>query len=538
MKKLFTLLVVLLYFYGSSQTTNVTYTISNEVIANPERGFYHHKETSPSGYSSLSQSSLTNYRLNEKVTQILRLFYLNDFINSPISGSYLANMQADFNKIRNAGLKCIVRFAYSNETNLGQRDASKTQMLAHIAQIKPYLENNADVISVMQAGFIGTWGEWYYTDHFGMAPTTADYANRKEIVDALLDALPTSRMVQIRTPKMKQKTFLTTTALTANQAFTETDLSRLGHHNDCFLSSASDVGTYTNISTEYPYLEQETKFLPMGGESCDMNSPRTDCPTALLEMAKFHWSYLNLDYYPAVIDGFVSGDCYSVIQNKLGYRFELKSAQLPQSVAIGSTFPITLNIKNTGFASPYNERKAYIVMKNVSTNQVYQIEMNADPRLWLGPNELAITENLTLPANIIPGSYSLYLNLPDAASNLSTRPEYSIRFANLNTWDATTGYNNLNFIMNVGQALGVADNDRVNPIIYPVPANNELIVEMNNIADYTISIYNTLGQKFNLVSTINANKMTINTDVLSDGVYLLQFDNGQTRDTKRIIVKH
>jgi hypothetical protein len=164
--------------------------------------------------------------------------------------------------------------------------------------------------------------------------------------------------------------------------------------------------------------------------------------------------------------------------------------------------------------------------------------MNADPRLWLGPNELAITENLTLPANIIPGSYSLYLNLPDAASNLSTRPEYSIRFANLNTWDATTGYNNLNFIMNVGQALGVADNDRVNPIIYPVPANNELIVEMNNIADYTISIYNTIGQKFNLVSTINANKMTINTDVLSDGVYLLQFDNGQTRDTKRIIVKH
>ena len=536
MKIFFILLVVLLYFHGSSQTTNVTYTTSNEVIANPERGFYHHKETNPSGYSSLTQSSLTNYRLNEKVTQILRLFYLNDFINSPISQSYLANMQADFNKIRNAGLKCIIRFAYSDETTLGQRDASKTQILAHIAQLKPYLENNVDIITVMQAGFIGTWGEWYYTDYFGMPPTTADYASRKQIVDALLNALPVSRMIQLRTPQLKQKTYLSNNSITDNQAFTQTALSRLGHHNDCFLSSSSDVGTYTNIANEYPYLEQETKFLPMGGETCDINSPRSDCPTALLEMAKFHWSYLNLDYYPAVINGFTAGDCYSVIQNKLGYRFELKSAQLPQYVALGTTMPVILNIKNNGFASPYNERKVYIVMKNVATNQVYQIQMNADPRLWLGPNEKVINENLTLPADIIPGSYSLYLNLPDSATNLRTRPEYSIRFANLNTWDATTGYNNLNFIMNVGQALGVSDNERVNPIIYPVPANNEIIVEMNNIADYTISIYNILGQKFNLVSTINANKMTINTDVLSDGVYLLQFDNGQTRDTKRIIV--
>jgi hypothetical protein len=26
---------------------------------------------------------------------------------------------------------------------------------------------NADVIFTIQAGFIGTWAEWYYTDYYG-----------------------------------------------------------------------------------------------------------------------------------------------------------------------------------------------------------------------------------------------------------------------------------------------------------------------------------------------------------------------------------
>ncbi|CAM3599684.1 hypothetical protein FSS13T_17440 [Flavobacterium saliperosum S13] len=541
MKKSILTLVLLFSIIGFAQTnTNVTYTASSENFSNPERGLYHHTETHSTGYSSLSQSTLTNYRNNEKITLILRVFYLENFRSSAISQDYLNKMQADFNAIRNAGIKCIVRFAYSDTDVAGQRDASKTQILAHIEQLRPLLQNNVDVIAVMQAGFIGSWGEWYYTDYFGMSPSSTDYANRKAVVDGILSALPASRMVQIRTPKLKQATYSTTSALTQSQAYNGSALSRLAHHNDCFLSSSTDFGTYTNTSTEYPYLEQETKFLAMGGETCAVNEPRSGCLTAVQEMKKFHWSYLNVDYNAAVISGFSSNGCLNDIKNQLGYRFEMVNGSFPQSANIGGSMAVNLKIRNTGYATPYNQRTAYIVFKNTVTNDVYTKALASDPRLWTSQAETTIAENITLPSNITQGSYRLYLVIPDAASGLSARPEYSIRMANANTWDATTGYNNLNAVINVGSQsnLGTSDNTLVNALIYPVPANNEIFVEMENLDQYAILIYNSLGQKVSVKSQLSANKMTIDTESLSDGVYYIKFTKDQINDTRRLVVKH
>jgi hypothetical protein len=56
------------------------------------------------------------------------------------------------------------------------------------------------------------------------------------------------------------------------------------------------------------------------------------------------------------------------------------------------------------------------------------------------PNRL-ITQTVTLPANMAPGTYKLALWLPDASANLQSRSEYSVRLANNNVWDATKGYN-------------------------------------------------------------------------------------------------
>lgn len=541
MKKSILTLVLLFSIIGFAQTnTNVTYTASSDYFSNPERGLYHHTETHSTGYSSLSQSTLTNYRNNENITLILRVFYLENFRSSPISQDYLTKVQADFNAIRNAGIKCIVRFAYSDTDAAGQRDASKAQILAHIEQLRPILQSNVDVIAVMQAGFIGSWGEWYYTDYFGMSPTSTDYANRKAVVDGILSALPASRMVQIRTPKLKQNTYSTTSALTQSQAYNGSALSRLAHHNDCFLASSTDFGTYTNTSTEYPYLEQETKFLAMGGETCAVNEPRSGCLTAVQEMQKFHWSYLNVDYNPSVISGFSSNGCLNDIKNKLGYRFELVNATFPQAANLGGTMPVTFKVKNTGFATPYNQRTAYIVFKNTVTNEVYTKALATDSRFWTSQAETTISETIALPSNIVQGSYRLYLYLPDAATGLSSRPEYAIRMANTNTWDAATGYNNLNAIVNVGSQsnLGTTDNTTVNALIYPVPANNEIFVEMENLDQYAIVMYNSIGQKINVKSQLSANKMTISTESLSDGIYYIKFTNGQINDTRRLVVKH
>lgn len=546
MKKVITLVLFLIASIGISQTATVNYTASSADFPNPERGFYRYTDTNSSSYDLLNQNSLLNYRNNQNITLIFRYFYLESFVDSPISQSYLNNMQTDFNRLRNAGLKAVIRFAYSNSENAAVLDASKSRMLSHIAQLQPLLQANADVIAVMQAGFIGAWGEWYYTDQaeFGgwgynqTNLTAANYNHRKDIVNAIMSALPQRRMVQIRYPKMKQQMYGVSTPLPPAQAFTETIISRLGHHNDCFLSSNTDVGTYTNINTEYPYLEQETKFLPMGGETCAVFPARTNCTTAMQEMAKFHWSYLNLDYHPGVIDGFESGACFDDIEKKLGYRFELQNATFPQIVS-GNTLSVNINLKNVGFAAPFNERNAFIVLKNVVTNQLFQLPLSADPRNWLPSNNVInINETLPLPNTLTPGSYKMYLSLPDLDSSISNRPEYAIRLANENVWEASTGFNNLNHTVVVNSILSIADAQRLDIQLYPVPSNDELTVQLDQIEEYKVTVFNSVGQQIQLSSQLNGDKIVLNTASLQNGVYFLQFDNGAVQESRKFIVRH
>jgi hypothetical protein len=538
MKFLITALFGLLTFsVGAQSTTTFNYATNSTAINNPERGFYRHTEVHSTNYTGLDQTTLNSYK-SSNTTLLLRVFYLENFITSPISSSYLNAMQADFNKIRIAGLKCIVRFAYSDNTN-GKLDASKAQILAHIAQLKPLLVSNVDIISSMQAGFIGTWGEWYYTDYFGMNPNATDYANRKEVVDALLSALPDSRMVQIRTPSLKQKTYNSTTALSQSQAFNKSNMARIGHHNDCFLASANDFGTYNNTSTEYSYLEQETKFTPMGGETCAVNEPRSQCPTALAEMQKFHWSYLNFDYHPTVISGFQSNNCFPEIQNRLGYRLELVNGTYPNSATIGESIALTLKIKNSGFASPFNERIVYLILRNTSTKQEYSFALATDPRFWSSGVQQTITESIQLPSTILSGSYQLFLSLPDSSVSIANRPEYAIRFANDATWESTTGYNNLLHTLTINNnTLGVVENQKSAFQLYPNPTDKELIIACENSNDLKVSAYNMLGQAIKLESTRSANKTIVNTEGLSEGIYLIKLESNSVNETKKIIVKH
>ena len=52
-------------------------------------------------------------------------------------------------------------------------------------------------------------------------------------------------------------------AVTDSTAFDGNDISKTGHHNDCFLASDTDLGTYTNIDDEKAYLESDTKYTSM-----------------------------------------------------------------------------------------------------------------------------------------------------------------------------------------------------------------------------------------------------------------------------------
>jgi hypothetical protein len=417
------------------------YYPSDDVIVNPERGFYVQYE-SLNGSILLTKESLVNLRESKGMTLILMMYYLPEFIDSPISDKALANIQTNFDTMRSAGVKCVLRFAYRWSESTRPWDPTVEMTQQHIAQLAPVLRRNSDVIAVMQAGFVGVWGEWYYSTNFGFP--NADFPKRNTVVDALLAALPERRMVQVRTPNLKMGIvgITATDPVTDNTAYNGSKNSRLGHHNDCFLANSSDYGTYGNLTKEKAYLEKDSKFLVVGGETCNPSDFGL-CSNALLEMERFHWTYLNSGYHRTVLNGFTTGGCMDIIKRRLGYRLTMERASFTASAKPGGWVSFDIKLVNTGWAAPFNPRDVEIILTGAGGNDKYWIRLPDDPRFWFTNQRISIRHEVKLPDNIPEGAYQVYLNLPDPEAELFDRPEYSIRTANVGTWDAVTGYNDL-----------------------------------------------------------------------------------------------
>ncbi|HVW60109.1 MAG TPA: DUF4874 domain-containing protein, partial [Puia sp.] len=89
----------------------VSYTLSNEVLSNPERGFMHLYTVASEG-ASLDAGKLQALAV-ENVTLIQRVYYFEKFKQSPLSDGELALIRGDMQLLRNAGVKCVLGFAYT-----------------------------------------------------------------------------------------------------------------------------------------------------------------------------------------------------------------------------------------------------------------------------------------------------------------------------------------------------------------------------------------------------------------------------------------
>lgn len=435
------------YTTANAGAMTIDYTASTAVITNPERGFLRFSQDGTycdDGLFDLAE--LQSYRTNEHISLIMCHFYLIDFKTSPISQVALDMLQTQLNTIRSAGLKTVLRFSYTRDDNV---DADLATVLGHISQLTPIIQANSDVIAIWQGSFIGRWGEGYYTSHFGDSGviSPAQWDDRKAVMDAMLAALPSSRMTSLRTPNFK-RTMYGNTAITPSEAFNGTAIARIGQHNDAFLGSPTDMGTYLDIPVEYPWLQAETLYLPMGGETAAENSPRSDCPTALDETAMFHWSWMNANYHPDVLANWSYQGCMDTMKKGLGYRFVLTQGTYPETATSGGPLNVQISIRNDGFAAPFSPRGRELILRNTSNGTLYHFALTSNPRLWMAGTTTTINETVTL-TGVPAGNYALLLNLPDPESALSTRPEYSIQMANTGTWESATGFNNLLMMVTV-----------------------------------------------------------------------------------------
>ena len=422
--------------------THVQMTESSDAFANPERGFYTVKDFHSASDAPLTASAIKTQRTMNR-TIFYNGYYPKDYMNGDIAEEFLQLMRKNMQTLRECGAKCVLRIAYSDSEAEKPWDPTPEVVLKHIENLKPVLQEYGDVILTFQAGFVGVWGEWYYTENFVSNPKTPeDHKLRKQVTDAMLAALPEDRTISLRTPMFKKNMYCESyqDTLTLETAYTNIPRARISAFNDCFGADGSDMGTFSGTDSRNLW-KADSKYTFMGGETCQLSSSCT-CEKSLKDMEDYHWTYLNSMYNGKVLGRWRSDGCMDEIERRLGYRLTVSDVYHTPTAVAGQDFKVAIKINNTGFAAPVHGRGVELILVDGKGKKTV-VECNeVDPRYWFAGETATIEKTISIPSDAT-GTCSLYLNLPDPKPTLHDHPAFSIRLANDNVWDEETGYNKL-----------------------------------------------------------------------------------------------
>ncbi|MGL4598017.1 MAG: DUF4832 domain-containing protein, partial [Bacteroidia bacterium] len=380
------------------------------------------------------------------------LVRLDDFRNGPISDAAIAQMNAGFASMRQNGLKAHLWFMYNFpptwDVSNPPPDAPLNVVLNHLDQLEPVLKNNKDVIASMSRGFIGAWGEGHASTNKLDTPEA-----KKAIFEKIFSVFPDDRMVQLRTVQEMRDSL--PTKVTAENAHDKSITSRTGLINACFMVNDTDAGTYLpadKVDAQKQYLADASKYILIGGETCEVptTTRRDNCDNAKIELARYHFTYLNDLFYGPTIESWRRDGCYDEIADRLGYRIELLRSSIAKSTKAGEPFIANVTLRNTGYAAPYNPRGFAFVLRHKETQKFVWLPLRKDrdkkldPRFWLPEEgEIKIDLSPVIPSGTPAGKYEVLLSLHDPIQELSNKPFYSIRTANEGLWDDKTGWNKL-----------------------------------------------------------------------------------------------
>ena len=389
-------------------------------------------------------------------------FLMNYCDGRPLSPEKLEDIETFFRKLRESGAKALLRFAYE----LYPTPAGPTAgtVLKHIAQLRPLLHRYQDVIYVLQCGFVGRFGEFHHSFHH----LEEDPGFCRELLSAVLEALPEGKKTMLRYPRLKRALF-GNAPLSEAEAFSGTAPARIGHFNDYFMGNNNHGGTFgagdLSIEEEFHYLDEESRYLPMDGELQWRDLAGVALPhEALLNFSRWHYDTFSMvhghslfeqefypidwwksvpvdpmllhdnripvsdDYFYDAAGNFVPRSHFEYIRDHLGYRLELLSAAMPESVRAGDRLEAEIQLVNRGFSAPVNPRPVQLVLQCDSERRSFPFE--TDVRRWYGGTEQVLKLSVTLPPEMVPGIYQAGLALPDASEILADNPAFAIRCAN------------------------------------------------------------------------------------------------------------
>lgn len=349
---------------------------------------------------------------------------LDEYCNTAtLPSSYLDALTAKLERARDMGQRVILRFRYAREPNnpCGRVDAQNIEIVeGHIAQLGPVIAANIDVIAYVEAGFLGQWGEWNDVDAPAGTALADSEENRGRVVDALLAAVPSSRMILLRRPRFRME---------QESRLSADELARVGFHNDCFLASDTDYGTYDGALSPdewKDYIHAATLTVPNGGETCTDTLPFTACDNAVPELERVRFSYLHIGYKAAVIQRWRDEGCFDEIERRLGHRLVLRRMTIDETIARGASLRADLELTNVGFAPVYGEREPELCLfaggvcaaldTVLAEGALSDVEPGADG---------TVSVTAVVPSDLAPGSYELRIVWRDPSA-----PAFPLLFAN------------------------------------------------------------------------------------------------------------
>lgn len=219
----------------------------------------------------------------------------SDGVDYAFDDAFFENLEGTLKNARSNGVTVGLRFRYDDNGATNPEPADFQTVLDHIAQIgeSGLLYEYEDVISFVETGFVGSWGE-----QWGGKYTSLEH--KAQVLDAFLNITPDTIPVLIRTPNTFRQWLsdycgVTTTAADMSYSITDTELAskaqRVGLYNDGYMGSDSDLGTYSNRVGETAWLCTAPSY---GGEFSGADEWRLKYTTWQPEYAVAEMYYTNL----------------------------------------------------------------------------------------------------------------------------------------------------------------------------------------------------------------------------------------------------
>lgn len=452
--------------YAVPETLNLSFTEASGEVPNPERGMMSYNKITLSDAGPYTQQAIPLDYTGESLAFIL--FYMNYFMDKDLNDNAINLVKAQLDRVRAANKKVVLRFAYTEDNPAdAPHEAAPSQLLEHVDQLSDagIFSDYADIIYVVQAGWLGTYGEWYYTtnSHGNSVPSYTDYykytvsgstvtdfnGNYAALLDKLLVKIPAPIQIGLRACFYKRY-YLSPSDINSWDAISSWGTganNRLAFFNDGFRGDNTDVGTFQSATDRTMWYSQGN-YLACGGE-LSYKSPENfalvsadlkNCDNSIEELRRQHWSYLHYSTTNLFMKQWYEDDRFEDIEKALGYRLVLDSADFSYlSLSAGSTMNYSISIKNKGCAPVIYPRPFKLVLLH-GGSPVVLVDNLCDVRdIAPGASATDLDSSFTLPQTIVPGD-KLAIWLPDNASGLQSNPAYSICLANSDiTWE--DGYN-------------------------------------------------------------------------------------------------